>query len=154
MKIYGHFCQFVFNIKTTQTTSTTYNGQTAVLEPWTRFRAFEPWTWNCGSAAFCGQTLNLEFSKQRAPRMLASIWPSRDENHGQDGHNLELWTCSSAAFCGQPTQSVRLWTLNLEPWTLNRRLCRLLCPYFLSTCWYTHVRSPFGIRNCTTNLTI
>ncbi len=36
--------------------------------------------------------LNLEFSEQRAPRMLASIWPSRDENHGQDGHNLELGT--------------------------------------------------------------
>ena len=34
-------------------------------------------------------------SEQRAPRMLASIWPSRDENHGQDGHNLELGTAAS-----------------------------------------------------------
>ena len=39
--------------------------------------------------------LNFEFSEQRAPRMLASIWPSRDENHGQDGHNLELGTAAS-----------------------------------------------------------
>jgi len=49
--------------------------------------------------------LNFEFSEQRAPRMLASIWPSRDENHGQDGHNLELETivnrCKSVKICGQ-----------------------------------------------------
>jgi hypothetical protein len=25
--------------------------------------------------------------------MLASIWPSRDENHGQNGHNLALPLC-------------------------------------------------------------
>ena len=35
------------------------------------------------------------------PKMLASIWPSRDENHGQNGHNLELYTGGSAAFCVQ-----------------------------------------------------
>ena len=52
--------------------------------------------------------LNFEFSEQRAPKMLASIWPSRDENHGQNGHNFE-----------PGTWNLEPGTWNFEPGTWN-----------------------------------
>jgi len=64
--------------------------------------------------------LNFEFSEQRAPMMLASIWPSRDENHGQNGHNLALplcrllWVSEKALRDKSAKKRPKIWSIDIK----------------------------------------